>query len=109
MLEQHKDHSTSQGSKSKAAPLKFQVSHGADKYLLAYRQNSFEVPSRSSFNVRPVCATAEKPVRGLDLNREVPYWRIMLDTYFTFLANRTTMWTDMLSHEIGGESHEKAK
>jgi hypothetical protein len=33
----------------------------------------------------------------------------MLDTYFTFLANRTTMWTDMLSHEIGGESHEKAK
>jgi hypothetical protein len=69
LLEQHKDHSTSESSESKTAPLKFQVSHGADEYLLAYLQNGFEVP----------------------------YWRIMLDTFFTFRANRTTMGTDVLS------------
>jgi hypothetical protein len=58
--------------------LKFQVSHGADEYLLAYLQNGFEVP----------------------------YWRIMLDTFFTFRANRTTMGTDMLSLALHHMSSE---
>lgn len=45
------------------------MSHGANEYLLAYLQNGFEVP----------------------------YWGIMLDNSFTFLANKTTMGAEMLS------------